>query len=200
MPLFNASILTGSQQANYSYIQFGSQADGSSLGGSNISGITRPYLLTTSPTTQNPTTDTGDNAILNDPQNLINSIEMNWSQVGSTPNYVTTQTRIRFNNGGNHKFTLVKQYDSYGSNTDKVSLVHGASLSGAGEFNNQNRIIDLYDSDSAGGQAIPLQTTATVDLTGSIDFKRITIFLVGKPNSSGSINTTGTCRFKVERV
>lgn len=202
MPLFNSSILTSSQENNYSYIQFGAQNDGSSLPGSNISGITRPYLNTTSPTTTNPTTDIGDNAILNDPQGLIQlvgttGVVMNWTQVGSTPNYVTTQTRIRLKNSGNHKFTLVKQYDSYGANTDKVSLVYVVGA-GGGEYNNQNRILDLYDTDSAGGTSIPLQTTATVNIPSL--YKDITMFLVGKPLSSGGVNCTGFCRFKIERV
>lgn len=202
MPLFNTSILTSSQQNNYSYIQFGSQNDGSALGGSNISGITRPYLNTSSPRTTNPTTDTGDNAILNDPQGLIQlvgttGVVMNWVQEGSTPNYSTTQTRIRLKNSGNHKFTLVKQYDAYASNVDKVSLVYVVG-GGGGEFNNQNRILDLYDSDSAGGQAIPLQTTETVNIPSL--YKDITMFLVGKPLANGNIFTTGFCRFKIERV
>ena len=202
MPLFNTSILTSSQENNYSYIQFGAQSDGSSLPGSNISGITRPYLNTQSPTTTNPTTDTGDNAILNDPQGLIQlvgttGVVMNWVQIGTTPNYSTTQTRIRLKNSGNHKFTLVKQYDSYASNVDKVSLVYVVG-GGGGEFNNQNRILDLYDSDSAGGQAIPLQTTATVNIPSL--YRDITMFLVGKPLSSGGVNCTGFCRFKIERV
>ena len=202
MPLFNTSILTSSQENDYSYIQFGAQADGSGLPGANISGITRPYLNTISPTTTNPTTDTGDNAILNDPQGLIQrvgttGVVMNWAQVGSTPNYVTTQTRIRLANSGNHRFTLTKQYDSYGANTDKVSLVWVVG-GGGGEFNNQNRILDLYDSDSAGGQAVPLQTTETVNIPSL--YRDITMFLVGKPLSSGSVNCTGTCRFKIERL
>ena len=69
---------------------------------------------------------------------------------------------------------------------------------GGGEFNNQNRILDLYDSDSAGGQAIPLQTTATVNIPSL--YRDITMFLVGKPLSGGAVNCTGTCRFKIERV
>ena len=202
MPLFNTSILTSSQENNYSYIQFGAQNDGSSLPGANISGITRPYLNTQSPTTTNPTTDTGDNAILNDPQGLIQlvgttGVVMNWVQIGTTANYSTTQTRIRLKNSGNHKFTLVKQYDSYASNVDKVSLVYVVG-GGGGEFNNQNRIVDLYDSDSAGGQAIALQTTATVNIPSL--YRDITMFLVGKPLANGNIFCTGTCRFKIERV
>ena len=92
---------------------------------------------------------------------------------------------------------LVKQYDSYGANTDKVSLVYVVG-GGGGEYNNQNRILDLYDTDSAGGTSIPLQTTATVNIPSL--YRDITMFLVGKPLSSGGVNCTGFCRFKIERV
>jgi hypothetical protein len=201
MPLFNASLLTGSLP-QHAIIQFGCQADGS---GSGVQGtIFRSFLETS---TISPSTSSllgpgnqslltkGDNAILYDPNNIVNAISMNWVQTQSGPNYIYALTEMQFNlnAGGPWRITLIKQYSSYGSNTQHVylSTVSGGIL--------VDLVMDLYYesgfADSAGDREItPLQTSA--EFTGS----GITVALQKHYLADSFANCEGTCRFKIEQV
>jgi hypothetical protein len=204
MPLFNASILTGSQQNTYANIQFGAQADGSGSG--VLSSVTKPYNGSASPTRPYLSTDTADTLILNDPAGVTKFVQVNATRIGTTSTENVSGVAIKLNGNSDYKITLTQQYSSYGDNVDGcgLKLVDHQILSGGG-YAVQPIIMDLAKNvrDSAGwpddaSDLAPVGTSATFN-TNSYEY--ITVVLSKKylGHQTGA-NTTGTVRFKLELV
>jgi|TARA_R100000482_G_scaffold113838_2_gene56563 hypothetical protein len=215
MPLFNTSILTGSEQGQFAVVQFGGQEDSGSTGGSNIAGVVKPG----SGGTVDSAGHTGaGNETLYDPFNLTGGSKQTTAtgpfiyndgflyeySLGSGQQISNVYFQMNPSNyGQQHRVTLIKTYDSFDAGIDKVSLVQRLTSnpsSGDTTYNNAVVIMDLLNrlGDST-NNITDLETTAT--FTPSSTFGYITMLQVGLPlQSSGSRRTTGTCRFKIELV
>lgn len=208
MPLFNASILTGSQQNTYANIQFGAQADGSGSG--VLSSVTKPFLNTISPTRPVGSTSTGDTLVLNDPAGVTrfggaSSILVNSVQTGAPPVEAITGVAIQLKSSSDYKITLTQQYSSYGDNVDGcgLKLVDSQILAGGG-YGVQPIIMDLAKdvNDSAGWaehDLAPVGTSATFSTTSNPDYLTVVLSKKYLSHQTGA-NTTGTVRFKLELV
>lgn len=195
MPLFNSSILTGSQEGDHAIIQFGSQGDASGAGVQPT--IFRSYADGPGQATVRVTSlpDFGANAALYDPKGYVPSIQMNWVQVQSGPNFIweLVSMWMNLNGSGPWRVTLTKQYSGYAANTRHVYL---STVSSGTLVSN---VMDLYFesgyNDSAGDREItPLQTSA--EFTGS----KITVALQKHYIAFPTANCSGTCRFKLEKL
>jgi|MDTB01.3.fsa_nt_gb hypothetical protein len=209
MPLFNASILTGSQQNTFANIQFGAQADGSGAG--VLSSVTKPYNGSASPTRPYLSTDTADTLVLNDPAGVTKfggaaSVQVNATRIGTTSTENVNGVAIRLLQNRDYKITLTQQYSSYGDNVDGcgLKLVDFQILAGGG-YAVQPIIMDLATDvrDSAGwpddaSDLAPVGTSATFTTTSSLEY--ITVVLSKKYLGNGNAFTTGTVRFILELV
>ena len=217
MPLFNTSILTGSEQGQFAVVQFGNQSAGGSTGGSNIAGVTRPGVGSGDNVDSAGHTSPG-NLTLYDPFNLTAGSKQTTASgpfiyndgflyeysFGSQQQISNVYFQMNPSNyGQQHRVTLIKTYDSFSAGLDKCSLVQRLTSNPSGAdttYNNAVVIMDLCNrlADST-NNITDLETTAT--FTPSSTFGYITMLQVGLPLQASQNNaTSGTCRFKIELV
>ena len=207
MPLFNASLLTGSQQGNFAIIQTGGLGDES--GTAINSGRYNPFNGSSSPLRLTGSDDTGDSAILYDPQGLITTLGVNDSQ-SNTPGYSYVNSLYwQLKTAGDYRFTLIKQYSSYsnGSTTkiDGVGLISSISSVPAGASSWQFETVKLvlwetYTDNPSSGDPVPL-TPLEASNTVTITNDRFLFMVMRKEYLSyGGVYALGTARIKIEKL
>ncbi|MEK9696245.1 MAG: hypothetical protein VW270_10800 [Candidatus Poseidoniales archaeon] len=213
MPLFNASILTGSQQGNHAIIQAGGFGD---VSGSGIfSRNDAPWQdSSSSPSRLKGSADTGNNRILYDPQGLIDSLIINASGTvpGNTNYEFVNSVTWKLNSAGTYKFTLIKQYDSYTNNASFPKLIDGVGLiasvlgdggGGASSWTFEPVKLVLWETETANpssGDPEPLtalESSNTVTITND----RYLYMVMRKDYLSyGGVYVDGTARIKIEKL
>lgn len=214
MPLFNASILTGSQQGNHAIIQAGGLGDTS---GSGVYGAAyNPWQTTgnSSPTRLKGSSDTGANRILYDPQGLINSLIINASGTvpGNTSYEFINSVTWKLNSAGTYKFTLIKQYDSYTNNASHPRLIDGVGLisspsssmsSPAFDWLNEPVKLVLWETQTDNPSSGDPQPLTALESSNTVTISSdIYLYMVMRKDylSYSGVYANGTARIKVEKL
>ena len=208
MPLFNSSILTGSQGGNFSVIQMGGLGD---LSGSGVYGARyNPWNGSASPLVAEGSSDTGDNAILYDEANLFNSIIVNTSP-SNTPGYLNVSSVVfPLKSAGTYRFTLIKQYSSYSNSGHNfidgvglISLTSTSVTSPAFSWLQEPVKLVLWETETANPSSGDPQPLTALESSNTVTLgadKNLYIVMRKDYLSYGGVYATGTARIKIEKL
>ncbi len=211
MPLFNASLLTGSQQGNHAIIQAGGMGDASGSGIYSASYAPWTASATASPIRLKGSGDTADNKILYDPQGLVSlSVSASGTVPGNTSYEFVNSVTWSLTSSGTYRFTLIKQYDSYTNDAGYPRLIDGVGLvaytsfgPSASSWSFEPTVLVLWETATANpssGDPVPL-TPLEVSTTATLTSNNFLYMTMRKEYLSYSgVYANGTARIKIEKL